>query len=114
MSTREFLRQRFNETTPPWIAFERLPAERFHSSARQGLVEVWFDNVWQPFWSELSRQDKDAYLDHWKAPDDWRKALDLFEWEPFDMEQDARESEAYLAKFREQHPPRPWWKRWFK
>lgn len=103
-----------SKTIPPWLEFPSLPADRFHPSARQGLVEVWFDNVWNPFWSPLSKEDKAAYLDQWQAPDEWRKALDLFEWEPFDMEEDARESAEWLAKWRAQQPKPTWWQRIFK
>jgi len=67
--------------------------------------------VWHPFWSLLTPDEKAAYLEYWKAPQDWREALDLFEWEPFDMEQDAKESEAYLAQWRSNQPKLSWWRR---
>lgn len=103
--------QSFDDMMPPWLVFPDLPAEAFHGSTRQGIVEPWFDHVWNPFWSALDADSKAAYLVHWNASQEWRDALDLFEWEPFNIEEDARESEEYLAKMRALRPKPSWWRR---
>jgi hypothetical protein len=100
----------FTKMEPPWVIYATLAAESFHAAARQS-IESWFDSVWQPFWTSLNADAKAAYLEYWNASQEWRKALDLFEWEPVDMEEDARESEEYLAKVRSLRPKPSWWRR---
>lgn len=100
----------FARMEPPWVVFPTMAAEAFHASARQS-IEAWFDAVWQPFWISLDADAKAAYLAHWNASQEWRDALALFEWEPFDIDEDAKESEEYLAKVRELRPKPSWWRR---
>jgi hypothetical protein len=88
------------DQAPPWQVFPDLtPAD---AGARQGAQEAWVDQVWRPFWATLTPAQRQAYLDHWGASDEWRHAIRAtFEPEPaFDAEADLTESERHLAERR--------------
>lgn len=86
--------------------------------ARQGLEEVWVDQVWRPHWSTLTPQQRDAYLAHWQANPEWQYAIHAtFDPDPeFDPVADLAESLQYQAEHCEaQARPgglRQWLKRW--
>jgi hypothetical protein len=83
---------------PPWVAFPQMdPVEL---STDQGLLGAWSTQVWWPFWTVLSEAEREIYLDHWKASDEWRQWLHFsFDVDPdFDAEADLAESEAWLKE----------------
>lgn len=88
------------EQSPPWKVFPDMTP--WQVAARQGLQETWVDQVWRPFWAALTPTQRQAYLDHWGASDEWRHAIRAtFEPDPdFDAEADLAESERYLAERR--------------
>ena len=65
-----------------------------------------------PFWKGLSAGQKADYLDRWNASAEWREAIAFkYDHTGFDIEADARDSEAWAAA----HPlpaRRPWWAFW--
>jgi hypothetical protein len=90
------------DCAPPWVAFPELVPTELPRYLKQGASEAWFDDHWRPFWTRLTRTQKDQYLDFWRATPPWRDALAAF-FEPdedFDMEADARESEEHLRQWR--------------
>jgi hypothetical protein len=109
---------RGGDVAPPWQVFPEITPEDVSVHMRQGRAEPYFDAVWRPFWSALSEAQRSAYLDRWNASPAWRAAMsDLDVDTDFDPEEDARESEAYLAEVR-RHRDEAWrklplWKRWF-
>jgi hypothetical protein len=98
---------------PPWQAFPYIAAGDLVQHMKQGAAEHWLQNVWRPFWSGLSAEQKDVYLKHWSASPQWRDALEVFVDDPsLDLEADARESKEYLAQWRETTSQRPsFWRR---
>lgn len=34
--------------------------------------EIWFHQVWKPFWDSLSVSQQQEYLDRWKVPNEWK------------------------------------------
>jgi len=87
---------------PPWVAFPDIEPAELSRYLKQGATEAWFDQQWRPFWSSLSPDQQRDYLDRWHATTEWREAVAFyFNSDPaFDIEQDGRESEAYLAAWR--------------
>jgi hypothetical protein len=64
------------EIEPPWIAF---PASNPIHGWNQGYEEAWKLDVWSPFWRRLSVEEKNAYLDKWRPPnEDWRETLMIY------------------------------------
>jgi hypothetical protein len=100
---------RFDELPPPWVAFPEIPPNELVRHLKQGLVELWVDQHWRPFWASLTREDKEGYLEYWDASPEWRETIAFhFERDPnFDAESDALESEEYLAEFRARHSAKP-------
>ena len=102
-----------DEYPPPWIALpDLLPTD----STNQGMAETYIKLNWLPFWQSLSAEAKATYLDRWQASPEWRSAIaEAYDLDVEDMEEDARESEAYLARWRQANPDeavhRPWWRR---
>jgi hypothetical protein len=90
-----------NRCPPPWQEFPAVEPQVLARYLTQGETEWWFDEVWRPFWGALSSEQKELYLEHWKATPEWREAMQVFEVDPdFDAGADARESEHYLAEMR--------------
>jgi hypothetical protein len=106
------------DPAPPWRVFPEITPEDVSVHMRQGRAEPYFDAVWRPFWSSLSEAERSAYLDRWNASGAWRAAMSDFDVDcDFDPEEEARESEAYLADMRREQEESwrklPLWKRWF-
>ncbi len=107
----------FNDVKPPWLAFPEIVAGELAAYLKQGATEAWFDQVWRPFWGALDRREKSAYLEQWRASPEWIDAIkNAFDTpDDFDVDADARESEAHLRSLREAQravAQRPWWRRW--
>lgn len=86
---------------PPWVVFPEIQPDELARHLEQGAAEVWFDEVWRPFWRRLSEGERAEYLTHWQASDDWREAIRFhFDAPDFDLEADAAESAAYLEQVR--------------
>lgn len=61
------------EPEPPW---RKYPGEEtFWGGWRQGHSEAWLKDIWLPFWSSLTHEDRLAYLEKWNAPDQWREHI---------------------------------------
>lgn len=83
---------------PPWQVFPGMqPAD---AGARQGAQEAWVDQVWRPFWSALTPSQRQAYLAHWGASEEWQQAIRAtFEPDPgFDAAADLADSQRHLAE----------------
>ncbi len=92
----------FNDNKPPWVVFGYMRADDLTAYLNQGETQAWFDQLWRPFWADLSVAQKTAYLEHWEASPAWVEAIGTtFDPETFDLEADARESEAHLKAFRD-------------
>jgi hypothetical protein len=107
---------RLPDAAPPWIAFPDIKADEFSQYVKQGATEVWFDQVWLPFWSSLSAQEKRSYLKQYQASPEWSAAIRFVcdGGETVDMAEDARESEVHLREWRESRRAKPsWLKRFF-
>jgi len=103
---------------PPWIVFPHIKPDELAVHVRQGVAEPWFDQEWRPFWTSLTSTQRSRYLDDWQASSEWRAAI-AFVFESFseqDIDQDAKESQAYLKTRGEtaQKIKRPLLKRLFR
>lgn len=96
---------------PPWVAFPEMDSNNYLQWIKQGATEAWFDQIWKPYWITLSPLERNDYYDFWRAPNEWREANDfLFEnANQIDMDQDADESERFLAEWRAKNTPKPSW-----
>lgn len=60
------------QMAPPWIVFK-------NSDPRlgwgQGLQEAWRLLGWEPYWSQLTADDRKKYVQQWNAPADWTTFL---------------------------------------
>lgn len=99
-----------SEPTPFWIVF---PSLETLDAITQGPEEAYLDLEWLPFWSGLDDAAKDAYLERWNTPQEWRTEISRrYDQRDFDVVEDARESEAWLAANQEKSPQKPK-RRWF-
>jgi hypothetical protein len=91
-----------HQCPPPWKAFPQLTPDGLASHLKQGVTDAWFDQQWRPFWSGLSVEQKNEYLESWRATAEWRDALAFHfdDQSPVDLKADAAESEEYLASRR--------------
>jgi hypothetical protein len=58
-----------NTIEPPWVKFPGFPpGDGFwrHSG------EIWFKEVWEPYWEALSSEGRERYLEQWAVPKVWR------------------------------------------
>jgi len=54
---------------PPWVKYPGFaPGDPFWRQTG----EAWLTLVWRPFWDSLSTEAQEAYLAHWRVPEDWR------------------------------------------
>ena len=61
------------EPNPPWLA---LPgANPYILGLLQGTYEFWMNSYWLPFWSSLTPEERQFYLDANHAPEDWAEGL---------------------------------------
>ena len=91
-------RETFLTVVPPWKVLPDFSPSSL--PATQGLEEAYFDQEWRPFWSNLTEAQRAAWLDHWQADEDWRRAI-TFYFEPaseFDAEADLREAEEWRKR----------------
>lgn len=89
------------EAPPPWIVFPDLHP---NAPATQGFEEAYIDLEWLPFWRSLDDRQREDYLRRWTATVEWREVIaERFEPKGFDVEEDARDSAAWLESPR----PRP-------
>ncbi|WP_260597541.1 hypothetical protein [Sphingomonas endolithica] len=87
-----------SEPPPFWIVF---PSLGVADGATQGAEEAYLDLEWLPFWSGLDDVAKDSYLDRWNAPKEWREEIaERYDHPGFDVEEDSRDSAAWLARHR--------------
>lgn len=95
-------RNRGEECRPPWVVFPELNPQELVGFLRQGVTEAYFLNHWQPFWQALDESQRVEYLSRWKASSEWRDAIRFHfdEIPDCDLEEDARESEEWLARYR--------------
>ncbi len=100
-----------SQMQPPWLVFPEMKANDYLQWIKQGASEAWFDQIWKPYWTSLSPLEKNDYYDFWQATTEWREANDfLFESaNQIEMDQDADESEQFLAKWRAENAPKPSW-----
>ncbi len=93
---------------PPWTTFPEIDPDELPAYLKQGLTEWWFDEAWRPFWNPLSMAQREQYLDYWQAPEKWRENLHFVfpHTLEFNPEEDMKESEEYLRKWRESRPKR--------
>lgn len=80
---------------PPWRAFPDVPPIEV-LTATQGVQELWLDQVWRPFWTSMTPEQRNDYLDRWNATREWRDTLEHFPARDFDPDQDAADSESHL------------------
>ncbi|GBQ89618.1 hypothetical protein AA23498_0669 [Acetobacter nitrogenifigens DSM 23921 = NBRC 105050] len=59
------------EYPPPWIAVPRLGPD---DPTTQGLADAYMSQ-WIVFWRQLTRAQKDEYLDRWEASPEWRQSI---------------------------------------
>lgn len=71
----QWLLESGKEIEPPWIAF---PHSESVGGWNQGYNEEWKRNVWMPFWSGLSDDERNAYFERWQPSEDWRQTLTEF------------------------------------
>jgi hypothetical protein len=57
---------------PPWVA---LPDFQPPSVLLQGDQQFWFENVWDPYFQPLTREERAAYLATHDAPAEWVEDL---------------------------------------
>lgn len=62
-------RPRREEIEPPWIAYPGYPPGDFFW---RDAGEPWVHYVWKPYWDSLTREEQEAYLQRWNAPEEWR------------------------------------------
>lgn len=69
-----------NEIAPPWIEYPgHPPGDIFWRQSG----EIWFHDVWRPYYDSLSSEEQKNYLARWNAPSDWQKYyfnLDFQKW----------------------------------
>lgn len=102
------------DTAPPWVAFPEMQPHAFSQYLKQGATEAWFDQVWRPFWSSLSAEEKQRYLERHQASPQWAAAIKFVcdADATVDLEADARESAAHLHAWRaSRRKKRSWIKR---
>ncbi|WP_277373442.1 hypothetical protein [Pseudomonas sp. AA-38] len=64
----------FKAPPAPWFAFpDMAPIEAIMS--KQGSLEYWWDNIWNPFWQHASDEVRMAYLKQHEASDEWIEYL---------------------------------------
>lgn len=64
------------EIKPPWIVF---PNSSPIYGWNQGGNEYWKTNVWMPFWTAMSEDERESYLEKWQPPDeDWRETITVY------------------------------------
>ena len=106
------------DVPPPWHVFPEITPEDVSAHMRQGQAELYFDQAWRPFWSALTPPQRGEYLNRWNATAAWREAMSVFDMDTdYDAEEDARESEEYLAQVQRERATRqkpPLRKRLFK
>ena len=91
---------------PPWSVFPGLSPEE---PGNQGAVEAFLVLEWLPFWSALTREDKDAYLDRWNASPAWRAAIaERYELSDADLAAEAEEARLREAEWRSRNPTGRW------
>jgi hypothetical protein len=106
----------FLSCPPPWKVFPDIPAEEFAHHTKQGAGEAYFDQIFRPFWSELSPAQRQRYLDRWCATAAWRDTLAFLltpdpdidlasEWAAFEAAERLRREQPLVRP--------PWWRRWF-
>lgn len=61
------------DTFPPWKAFPHR-ANLVHGW-NQGLEEIWWDYVWDPFWRGTGEMNRVIYLAKWSPSKEWREQL---------------------------------------
>ena len=61
------------EPNPPWIAIPS--ANPYTLGLLQGTYEFWKNSYWLPFWSSLTPEERQSYLDVNQAPEDWAEGL---------------------------------------
>jgi hypothetical protein len=91
----------------PFINPDELPQH-----LKQGIAEPWFDQAWRPFWNGLTDEQKQQYLDHWRASPQWRDAIGfvfgtLYEMAAEGAEDDAAEMARWEARWAERRRSRP-------
>ena len=90
-----------NDCQPPWAAFPDIDPDELPRYLKQGVTEVWFDQIWRPFWQSLSQTERVEYLRHWGANERWRDAIrEAFDPPDFDLAADAAGSEREIAEAR--------------
>lgn len=104
-----------NACPPPWQVFPKLPPEDLEAYLKQGHTEAWFDQVWKPFWTSLSEEQREQYLGHWSATPEWRDAMYIFTLhEEIDLKAEWAEFEERSRQRRaEEQPKVSLWKRLF-
>ncbi len=64
---------------PPWIQGNGVPP--WSGSWRQGRGDFWLQEIWGPFWSGLSNDEREKYLERWQPPDDeWYEYITARWW----------------------------------
>jgi hypothetical protein len=71
---------------PPWVVFPKLSPDDL--PVNQGEAEPWFDQIWRPFWQQLTADQRAAYHAHWKSTDAWRDSIRFFFETIYDLPDD--------------------------
>lgn len=70
---------RGEDIEPPWIQFNGISP--WSGAWKQGRGSFWSGQIWGPFWSSLSEQAKQKYLEKWQPPDEeWNEYINLHWW----------------------------------
>lgn len=65
---------------PPWIQYPGYsPGDPFWRQSG----ELWFSYVWQPYFQNLTDDEKKRYLQEWKPPQEWQVFYFDEEWQGF-------------------------------
>ena len=57
----------------PWDAFPSLSPQDYGSL--QGRLAFWWENIWLPFWNNLTPDEKDAFLMQYEVTEEWREFI---------------------------------------
>ncbi len=98
------------EIQPPWIAFPGHPPRTFFW---REAGQPWLDQVWRPFWANLSPAEQAAYLAKFVPPREWVDGFFDASWDA-ELEEIDRQDAAYLEAERNRRAearPAPSWLR---
>jgi hypothetical protein len=66
----------FLEQKPLWVSFPEMKPENLTDT--QGLYDA-VNILWSDFWNPLTPEQKEIYLNHWDASQEWREMFRFFQ-----------------------------------